>query len=242
MRRNQSPLRKLAGKAIKSGESWLLNAHINATEESQVAGLYVLSIFEQFQATLCLLDRGLGMHCSCQIRSMLEHLTDLINVLKTPDYCRQLQKESVHSDDKIITHFKKLLAGEPPDEPIRQEVDQLLTAIQARDKQREQQRSAKIGDTQQDELPFLYTLLCGMTHPNLTSLRARHLQSDGSPAYCRSPGPDIYNMLLRIAIRLLIMTIRQLPSFTDCDLVEVSGFADSVDVESVQLQNTAQGS
>ncbi|QDQ28898.1 hypothetical protein FNU76_22500 [Chitinimonas arctica] len=242
MSANQSLLRQLASKAIASGETWLCAAASPTTKEGYFARLYTLSIFEQFHVTLCLLDHGDGMHCACQIRSMLEHLTDLINVLNTPDYCLQLEKENVSSDDKILTLYQNAVAGEPPDEPMRQELDAILAEIQTRDRQKEQQRSLKIGNTKQGELKLFYALLCGMTHPNLSSLTARHHRSSDSWSYRLPPDPATYNMLLSIALRLLSLTIRQLPSFTDSDPAQVAAFADYVDATDSEFQQTAYDS
>jgi hypothetical protein len=168
---------------------------------------------------------------------MLEHLADLLNVLNEPGYSLQLVAENAHSDNKVITSYRDAVAGDLLEDPIIEEITELLTEIQARDGKKEQSRKDKISNARQYELPTLYTLLCGMTHPNLTSLLARHRQSDGSLGYRCPPPAAVYDMLLSMALRLLSLTIRQLPSFTDCDSLQVADFADYVDTTNIQIQN-----
>jgi hypothetical protein len=124
-------LRDLASEVIASGEAWFMDARYKATEESRTARLYTLTIFEQFHATLCLLDHGYGTHCACQIRSMLEHLTDLFHVLNVPGYCLQLEQENAYSDNKVITNYRDAVAGDQPDEPMMAEITSLLAEIQS---------------------------------------------------------------------------------------------------------------
>ena len=72
---------------------------------------------------------------------MLEHLVDLLNIVNEPEYCAQLVKENVYSDNKVIQTYLDALASGEPDDAIVSEVSGLLTDIKARDKQKEMQLS-----------------------------------------------------------------------------------------------------
>jgi hypothetical protein len=172
---------------------------------------------------------------------MLEYLVELINILNQPDYYIQLVKENSHSDNKAIeAYFKALSSGEVRDE-IMDELSQLLAETQSKERKKEEQRSSKISNAGQDEFPALYALLCAMTHPNLTSLAARHLQEErnGPLRYRSPPKPAVYRMLLSIAIRLLGLTIRQFPLYTNCDCEAVSNFVDYIDSMNISINSKA---
>jgi hypothetical protein len=227
----QESLRQLATHAIAEGEAFFESARFQTTQESRIARLYTLSIFEQFHATLYILDSDVGTQSPCLIRAMLEYLVELLNILNQPGYCSQLVKENAYSDDKVIKNYLDALAAGEPDEALINEVSGLLAEIQAKDQKKEEQRSKKILNTGQHLFPALYALLCGMTHPNLTSVLARHREGrvKGPLRYRCPPHPAVYSMLLSIAILLLSITIRQLPLFTDRDRDEVSKFTDYLD-------------
>lgn len=205
-----------------------------------MAHLYTLSIFEQYHAALCLFDHNAGTHTPCLIRCMLEYFVDLINVLQDPNYVDQLKVENAHSDHKVVEKYVGALASVELEESMAGELAGLRAEIDTKERGKEQARSQKIANARQEELPWLYSLLCGMTHPNLTSLMTRHTPTGDEVAYCRSPDLAVHRMLLSITIRLLSMTLSQLPRFTDCDSGCVAAFVARVDGQNLQLQQALQ--
>ncbi|PLK47098.1 DUF5677 domain-containing protein [Uliginosibacterium sp. TH139] len=234
---NLQQLRSLAEDALKQGEDLLFGARTKETKDGRVAHLYVLSILEQYRAALCLFDHHAGTHAPSLIRCMLEYLVDLINVLNDPAYVDQLKTENAHSDHKVFDAYVKAIYGVELEEPMARELKDLQAEIEAREKAKEQARSRKIENTRQKELPSLYSLLCGLTHPNLTSLMARHAHDDGSLAYCRPPSAAVHRMLLSIAIRLLSIALSQFHRFTDCDPERVTAMVEHINAENLRLQS-----
>lgn len=102
------------------------------------------------------------------------------------------------------------------------------------------QRYQKIEFTKQADFEFLYTLLCLMTHPNLTSLMARHPQENGEIKYLVRPDPEVCHMLLSIAIRLFSCALGVLPKFTNYTDDEINGFVFWVDAENNKIMKHSE--
>jgi hypothetical protein len=179
----------------------------------------LLTIFEQFHSALCLIDNGLASHAAGPVRSMLEGMTDLLNLARCETYVDQMKYDSANENVKLFEEFSKSGDLEPEmiavlaewndrDRPVR---DKLATSANVTRRLHLEEKLRRV-----DLVPAYaaYRMFCGLLHPNLTSLNARHRGDDGTAVYRAETPPAMVLTLLRYAIDFATRVINVLPTFS----------------------------
>ncbi|WP_157382659.1 DUF5677 domain-containing protein [Burkholderia ubonensis] len=206
-------------------EGLIMQAHRRDNSERTTFGSWLtLTILEQFHAALCLVDNGLESHAAGPIRSMLESAADLLNLAHCERYVDQMKYDSARENVVLFEEFGKskslsqemrdtLARWDARDRPVR---DQLADAVP-----RKLHLERKLKRVELGEVYVAYRVLCGMVHPNLTSLNARHRGSDGIAAYRAETPPEMTMMLYRLAVDLATRAVNTLPTFSNTGIDEV---------------------
>lgn len=219
----------------------LLKAIVSDSGEARVAASLCLSIAEQFAATILLVEGQHSAQAAIIVRSMLEGLADLLNLVRDPKYLDQMRLENAQSD---VVLFKGFL----DDNSIREDLTAIKTLNAWRAKAlpiRDQLRSEGLG-RQQVKQKFkaagiqseynAYRVLCSFAHNQLTTLIARH----AGPAVLRYHGDlpeETIKSILSVALAILCKAINALPKFTDVEALEVTTTLDRIDVMWGRLDN-----
>jgi hypothetical protein len=212
-------------------EVLLGRANVADSGEARIGACLTLTIFEQFRSALCLVDAGYASHAAGPIRSMLEGVADLMNLVKDAEYLNQLHYENARSNVALFNDLLKLKGV--PDEmaekvgewreiekPIRNKLEKAGHDKIAIEKKL---RNVDLGDAYVN-----YRILCAMVHTSVTSLISRHAGRERLTelGYCRPADPPVIGMFLLIAVDLLVRAGSELHSFTDLTEDEVNAVAE----------------
>ncbi|MBW8364630.1 MAG: hypothetical protein K0M39_08750 [Rhizobium sp.] len=214
----------MARELINPFEVLIYRASVNDSGEARIAATLCLTIFEQFHATLCLIDNGFATHAPGPIRSMLEGLADLVNLTNQPAYLNQLHYENAAENIKLFREYAALPGQE-------NEVTQKLEYWKQQAEQVKHELAEKVnkGLKTRDKLDkaglieqyVTYRVLCGFIHPNMTSLIARHADVQPILRYRDAAAPEVITMLLDITVELLGHAVQTLPRFTDLTVDDI---------------------
>ncbi|WP_321854182.1 DUF5677 domain-containing protein [Paraburkholderia tropica] len=224
--------RAAASKVLDSFEAMIGRANVNDSGKARIGACLTLTIFEQFRSALCLIDNNLGTHAAGPIRSMLEGVTDLLNLSQRAEYLDQLHFENARNNVILFDELMKL-DGVPADmaekvgkwreveQPIR---NRLAKAGHTKIDVAQKMRNGGIGDAYAQ-----YRILCAFVHTSITSLLSRHAGRERLTelGYCRQPDEPVIGMMLLIAVDLLVRAASELHHFSDLNEDEVNAVAES---------------
>jgi len=83
----------------------LARAKVNDSGEARVSATLCLTIAEQFAAALCLIEGGFSSHAPIIVRSMLEALASLFNLVHDAKYLDQLRFDNARSDVILFDEY-----------------------------------------------------------------------------------------------------------------------------------------
>jgi hypothetical protein len=209
----------------------LVRASVHDTGEARVSAIYLLTISEQFAAVLHLVDGGFSTHALGNVRSMLEGLSYLLNVVKNPGYVDQIRFDSASADVALFQKCAiepKIRDGESfaALKVSASKAQIVLNELKAKGIKRkdiiEQFRQAGIAENY-----VAYRILSSYAHNQLTTLLERHA-GDLELLYCRPPSPETTDSAVIIALSILCQAINTLPQFTDVPAFEATRAIDDV--------------
>lgn len=201
-------------------EGLIQQAHRRDDSDRVAYGCWLtLTTLEQFHAALCLIENGMASHAAGPVRSMLEGLADLVNLAHCEDYADQMRFDSAKENVTLFDEFGKsehleiemtnvLAEWDARDRPVRDELAQSGTIT------KKLHLEKKLARVELEGIYVAYRVFCGMVHPNLTSLKARHDGSDGASVYRVDAPPAMVLTLLRYAVDFLTRAINVLPAFS----------------------------
>lgn len=215
---------KVAHELIRPFEALIYRARVNDSGEARIAASLCLTICEQFHATLCLIDNGFATHAPGPIRSMLEGLSDLVNLTNEPAYLEQLHYENAVENIKLFRDYAALPEQED-------EITQTLEQWRQQSEQDKKEFASKVNKDLKtrgkldkaglSEQYVTYRVLCGFIHPNLTSLIARHADVQPMLRYRGAAPPEVVTMLLNITVEMLGRALQTLPRFTNLTVDDI---------------------
>ena len=211
----------------------LFKAIVVDSGEARVAAALCLSISEHFSATLCLIEGRHTAQGAIIVRSMLEGLADLLNLVRDPGHLNQMRFENARSDVTLFDDFgfdtsiignskitEKLTEWRAKALPIR---DELRSKGYKRQTVVQKFKSAEI---QTDYIA--YRVFCSFAHNQLTTLIARH----AGPAVLRyhdDVPEETVKSILTVSLAILCKAVNVLPNFTDIDALELTSTLNHVD-------------
>lgn len=218
-------------------EGLIQQAHRRDDSDRVAYGCWLtLTTLEQFRAALCLIENGMSSHAAGPVRSMLESLADLLNLAHSEGYADQMRYDSAKENVTLFDEFGKsehlekamtdvLAEWDARDRPVRDELAQSGTVT------KKLHLEKKLERVELEGIYVAYRVFCGMVHPNLTSLKARHDGGDGASVYRVDAPPAMTRTLLRFAVDFLTRAINVLPAFssiTEEQMKEVTDKAVSI--------------
>jgi Family of unknown function (DUF5677) len=211
----------------------LLKINVQDSGEARVSATLCLSIAEQFAATLHLIEGGFSAHAPIIVRSMLEGLANLLNLVRDANYLNQINFDNARNDVILFTEYAAV-----PDMQDNKEALATLAAWKKRAEPIRDELSAK-GFQKQDVIEkfkkadilqnyVAYRVLCSFSHNQLTTLIARHA-GHNELLYHREAPPDMTASLLTVAVSIICRAIETVPKFTDVSRDKVRPILDAAD-------------
>lgn len=210
----------------------LMRANVHDSGEARVSASLCLTIAEQFAAMLCLAEGGFSSHAPIMVRSMLEGLANLINLVNDANYLNQIRYENARSDVILFDEY----AADPE---IQKDIDAIATLSSWKDKAKPvRDELAGMGFQKQDVIAkfkkanisqnyVAYRVFCSFAHNQLTALLARHA---GKFLHYHYEAPAAMTAsTLTVAVSILSRAIDMLPSFTDITASELKNVIDIAD-------------
>lgn len=222
-----------AGREIKHRyDEVLIQANVQDRGEARVSASLCLTIAEQFDAMLCLIAGGFSSHAPILVRSMLEGLANLINLVNEPGYLQQIRYENARSDVILFDEYAsdpeiqrdreaiaKLAEWKDKAKPVRDELaDKGFKTLDVQEKF----RKAKISQNY-----VAYRVYCSFAHNQLTTLLARHA---GKFLHYHYEAPVAMTAsTLTVAVSIVSRALDMLPSFTDISADELKSVIHTAD-------------
>lgn len=234
MNEKSKRLREIGAVAAAQFETYLGSMHVNDLGEARVSATLLLTIGELYRAMETLLDHGSANHAGGPVRSMLEALANVLLIAKDPKHVYQMTFDNSREDANLLKRYIDAFneaGGEGAPESLKQmaETANSRRASLAEEGFKKQAIAQKFeGTGRATDLYTAYGILCGLVHPNLTSLMARHVGQEKFVLHYRaSPPPEVIDMLLFMAVPYLIEAMQILPSISDLDANDVQQFCDA---------------
>ena len=212
----------------KKFDDLLFRVKVNDSGEARVATAMVLTISEEFAAFLCLVEGNFSSHEPIMVRSMLEGLANLINLVNDATNLNQIRFENARSDVTLFEEYEAFPEMQNEKEaiarlktwadlahPIRYSLKGSVAQKQRIDEK------FKLAGIQQNYVS--YRILCSFAHNQLTTLIARHAGSFEMRYYAAAPEATTVSMI-NIATSILCQAISRLSKLTtlpeaDVDMV-----------------------
>lgn len=211
----------------------LLRASVLDSGESRVAAMLCLTIAEQFEAALKLVESGFSSHAPIIVRSMLEGFANLLNVVKDRAYVDQLRFENARSDVILFTAYAA-------DASMQGETEALAKLAQWKaqaepvcdDLKKRGFRELKVLDKFKKagilQNYVAYRVFCSFGHNQLTTLLARHA-GDFELRYHYEAPDEMTESLLTVAVSILCRAVVTAAHYTDLTDDELKRMPDAAD-------------
>lgn len=207
--------------------------------EHRVAMMLMLTIAEQYSASLKLFRCGSSSHVPTLMRSMLEALVSLSLLVKDPKHVDQMRFKDASENARLCDDYIKDL-----DTLQDQEVVRTLTEMKTRadaDLKELQEKGFKKKQVA-DEFALAgikdnylaYRVYCGTTHNQLTALMARH--AGNRLRYREEPPESSKQAMLSCMVSMFVRAVHTLPTYTTAEESEVAKLVDRVDEDWKTLQ------
>lgn len=210
----------------------LMRANVQDSGEARVSATLCLTIAEQFAAMLCLAESGFSSHAPILVRSILEGLANLINLINDANYLDQIRYENARSDVILFDEYAA-------DSEMQKDFEAMATLASWKDKAKpvrdeladkgfkKQDIIAKFKKANISQNYIAYRVFCSFAHNQLTTLLARHA---GKFLHYHYEAPAAMTAsTLTVAVSILSRTIDMLPSFTDISAGELKNIIDTAD-------------
>ncbi len=212
----------------------LSRAAINDSGEARVSATLCLTVVEQFAAVLLLMERGLASHAPIIIRSMLEGLADLRNVVKDPGHLDVIRLTDAKSNVRMFEEYAQV-------DGMSQDAIDTLNRWKAKAQPIVDELTAKgiklatqldkFKNVGMQENYVSYRVLCSFTHNQLTTLIARHAGDKFELASHREPPDQTTDSMLTLALAIACQAVDTLPSYSSLAAPVVREALDVIDKE-----------
>lgn len=212
-----------------------VSASVNDSGEARISATLCLTISEQFAAVLHLVEGGFSTQALVIVRSMLEGLASLLNLIKNPNYLDQIKFDNARADialfeecaaDPVIrkddADFVALKASKDKAQPI---VDELKAKGVKQQNIFEQFKQAGMANNY-----VAYRILYSYGHNQLSTLLERHATVNFELRYHHPAPEESIESTLTGALSILCRAMETLPKFTNLAAPDVMRVIDAADV------------
>jgi hypothetical protein len=166
----------------------------------------VLTIAEQFEATLRLANAHMSTHAATHVRSMIEALVAMKMLETSSTYVDQMRYEKLKGERRV---YKGILADPHIPELLKlsiKEMDDICLSeceVFRAANLKPKRISDDIGAAGLGHLVGPYSMLCAFSHNDLAALAFRH-QSEGGMAYKRADSPEFVESIISTSLMVLM--------------------------------------
>lgn len=221
------------GRKVKAvTDDLILSIRVADSGESRVATTICMTIAEQFAATLYMVEGGFSSHSPILVRSMLEGLADLTNLVSDASYLDQLRHDNAHNDAALYKDYADDPGMQNDIEAIESIVARKDVAISIRD----ELRSAgfkKLSVIEKFKLADImpsyvaYRVFCSFAHNQLSTLLARHTGDFNINYHVEAP-KEMTVGILDIAVSILMHALATLPKATNLTEADLERLTDEI--------------
>jgi hypothetical protein len=197
----------------------LMDANIQDSGEARISAHLFLTIAEQYGAVLHLIEGGFSSHAPIVVRSMLEGLASLCNLVNDSAYLDQMKFDNARSDVILFTEY----AAEPCIQDDKEAIA-MLTAWKGQAQPlfdelkakgfRKQDITEKFKKAKMSENYVAYRVFCSFAHNQLTTLNARH-GGKFELRYHEEAPSETTASVMTVAVSILCRAFETLAKFTD---------------------------
>jgi hypothetical protein len=203
----------------------LFRAKVQDSGEARISATICLTIAEQFAAVLCLVEGGHSSHAPIIVRSMLEGLAELLNLVNDSNYLNQMKFDNARSDVILFEEYST-------DPEMQEDAEAIATLAEWKAKaQPIRDMLAARGFQKQGVIEkfknanilqsyVAYRVLCSYAHNQLTTLIARHA-GNLELLYHNDAPPETTASILTIAVSILCQSVNTMHKFTDIPAEEL---------------------
>lgn len=200
-------------------DEMIVGSNVQDTGQARVSATLCLTISEQYAAVLCLIESQLSSHAPIIVRSMLEGLANLLNLVNDASYLDQMRFEDAHSNNVLFEECTKNPDVRDDKEAIarfsewKAEGQPLLDELKKRGLKK-QNITDKFDQAKISDCYIAYRVLCSSAHNQLTALTSRHAGKFEMRYHDDAPEENTVRVIT-IAMSILWQAIETLPKFTD---------------------------
>jgi hypothetical protein len=226
---------KATRRAKERIDAILLRANVEDSGEARVSATFLLTIAEQFAAMVHLVEGKFSTHAPILVRSMLDELADLRNLVDDPNYLDQLKLEDARSNVLMVEDFAANpdISSDPSTRERlaewRQKYQPICDTLKSQGL-KPQRATEKFLRAKVSSLYVSFRLLSSYTHGQLTNLIARHA-GDFELRYHEEPPAESTESLLTIALAILCQAANLAPKFTDVSAAEMTKAIDDIQAD-----------
>lgn len=206
-------------KVKSSFDEILFTANVQESGEARISAHLYLTISEQFAAVLHLIEGGHSSHAPIIVRSMLEGLASLCNLVSDPAYLEQMKFDNARSDVILFTEYAANPSMQDDKEAIaklrswKDQAQPLLDELKTKG-YKKQELIEKFKKANMLENYVAYRVFCSFAHNQLTTLNARHAGKFELRYHEEAPQETTASVMV-VAISILCRAFETLSKFTD---------------------------
>lgn len=211
----------------------ILRANFQDSAEARVSASLCLTIAEQYAAAIYLISGGFSSHAPIIVRSMLEGLANLLNLVSDAGYLDQMRFENARSDVILFEEYAR-----DPDMQDDQQAIQTLAALRdqaipvrdelAARRFTKQDLPTKFKQAKIQQHYVAYRVFCSFAHNQLTTLLSRHAVRFDLKYHNEAP-EEMTEGLLSIAVYILYRAVATFPTFSNVPEGELKQVLDEID-------------
>lgn len=227
--------------AKNSFDEILMAANVQDSGEARVSAHLYLTISEQFAAVLHLIEGGFSSHAPIVVRSMLEGLASLCNLISDPTYLDQMRFDNARSDVILFDEYAAAPSMQDDKEAIakltewKDKAKPLLDELKAKGFQK-QDVLEKFKKASMLENYVAYRVFCSFAHNQLTTLTARHAGKFELRYHEEAP-PETTASVMAVALSIICRAFETLSKFTDLRGEDLARAIDEVDGKWNEVRN-----
>lgn len=209
-----------AHKIKNTFDAIIIGANVRNSDEARVSAALCLTILEQYAAVLHLIECKLSSHAPIVVRTMLEGLVNLHNLVSDPTYLNQMKFDDAYNSSVFFEKFAHNPYVKDDKEYIasfaawKADGQSLLADLKAKGLKKQLIFEKFENAKSLSNCNIAYHVLCAYAHNQLTALTSRHA-GDSCMRYHDDAPVENIAYIIGIALEILWLAVETLPKYTD---------------------------
>ncbi|MGF6136475.1 hypothetical protein [Pseudomonas laurylsulfatiphila] len=200
------PLLKVAEQILEDLQSLIIRSRPPLHSPDRLRVSLLLTIAEQFEATLRLANAHMCTHAATHVRSMIEALVAMKMLRSNSAYVDQMRYEKLRGERRV---WKGVLADPHIPEHLKAPIREMEVSCESECEVFRARRlkpkkiSDDLGTAELSHLVAPYSMLCAFSHNDLAVLAFRH-QGERSMVYKQEDKPEFLEAIISTSLMVLM--------------------------------------